>query len=137
MGAVTLKTISLLALFGTFTSLAGEQELLVTTDFVLKAGASERRTLTIHKPAPMEQLVMVGFNPVKALSVDCVLRLYTPSGVVVGTYNCAERQSYKLKQPLSATTQFKAQIEVSNHNFTEALTSFSVINRFKFVTAEH
>jgi hypothetical protein len=130
---VKLKIIFFAAILATFQSLAGEQELLITTDFVLKAGESEQRILTINKPAELDQLVMVGFNPIKALSVDCVLRLYAPSEQLLGTYNCAERQSYELKQLSSGTAQFKAHIEVSNYNFTAKRTSFSVINRFKFV----
>lgn len=128
-----LKIISFAAVFAAFPCLASEQELLITTDFVLKAGASESRILTINKPAHMEQLVMIGFNPVKALSVDCVLRLYTASDVLLATYNCAERQIYDLKQLQLVAGLLKAQIEVSNNNFSAATTSFSVINRFKFI----
>ena len=112
--------------------IASEQELFITTEFVLKTGASERRTLTIRKPKHMEQLVMIGFNPIKALSVDCVLRLYAPSDVLLGTYNCSEQQSHVFKQPVPATA-FRAQIEVSNNNFTTVSSTFSVMNRFKFV----
>ncbi len=119
----------------TFSCMASEQEVLLTTDFVLKAGASEIRTLSIQKPEHLEKLVMIGFNPVRALAVDCVVRLYTGSDVLLGSYNCAERQNHSLTQSLPATTQFKAQIEVSNNNFTQATTRFSVINRFKFVSS--
>lgn len=121
-------------MFATLSCVASEQEVLLTTDFVLKAGASEIRTLHIHKPEHLEQLVMVGFNPVKALAVDCVLRLYAPSDALLGSYNCAERQNHSFQQPLSGAIKFKAQIEVSNNNFTEETTRFSVINRFKFVS---
>ena len=131
-----MKFRSLMAFYilTTFSCVASEQEVLLTTDFVLKAGASEIRTLHIQKPEHLEQLVMVGFNPVKALAVDCVLRLYTGSDVLVGRYNCAERQNHSLQQSLPGATKFKAQIEVSNNNFTQAKTSFSVINRFKFAS---
>lgn len=128
------RTILTSCLFTTFSCVASEQEVLVTTDFVLKAGASQIRTLHIHKPEHLDQLVMVGFNPVKALAVDCVLRLYTGSDVLLGSYNCAERQNHSVQQSLPGATKFKAQIEVTNNNFTEANTSFSVINRFKFVS---
>lgn len=121
----------------TFSCVASEQEVLVTTDFVLKAGASQIRTLHIHKPEHLEQLVMVGFNPVKALSVECVLRLYTASDVLLGSYNCAERQNHSFQQSSPGATKFKAQIEVTNNNFTETSTRFSVINRFKFVSLAH
>lgn len=133
-----MKFRALLTFFmlATFSCVASEQEVLITTDFVLKAGASEIRTLHIQKPEHLEQLVMVGFNPIKALAVDCVLRLYTGSGVLVGSYNCAERQNHSFKQSLPSATKFKAQIEVSNNNFTEETTRFSVINRFKFVSLD-
>jgi len=134
---VKFRTLMAFYTLTTFSCVASEQEVLVTTDFVLKAGASQIRTLHIHKPEHLEQLVMVGFNPVKALSVDCVLRLYTASDVLLGTYNCAERQNHSFQQSLSGATKFKAQIEVTNNNFTEANTSFSVINRFKFVSLAH
>ena len=127
------RTLLASSIFAIFSCVASEQEVLVTTDFVLKAGASEIRTLHINKPEHLEQLAMIGFNPVKALSIDCVLRLYTPANVLLGTYNCAERQNHSFRQPLPDAAKFKAQIEVSNNNFTEASTRFSVINRFKFV----
>lgn len=128
------RTVLTFYILTTFSCVASEQEVLLTTDFVLKAGASQTRTLHIQKPEHLDQLVMVGFNPVKALSVDCVLRLYTGSDVLVGSYNCAERENHSFQQSLPGATKFKAQIEVSNNNFTEANTSFSVINRFKFVS---
>jgi hypothetical protein len=131
---VKFRTILAFYILTTFSCVASEQEVLVTTDFVLKAGASETRTLHIQKPEHLEQLVMVGFNPVKALSVDCVLRLYTASDLLLGSYNCAERQNHSFQQSLSGAIKFKAQIEVSNNNFTEETTRFSVINRFKFVS---
>ncbi len=131
---VKFRTVLTFYILTTFSCVASEQEVLVTTDFVLKAGASQTRTLHIQKPEHLEQLVMVGFNPVKALSVDCVLRLYNASDVLLGSYNCAERQNHSFQQSLPGATKFKVQIEVTNNNFTEANTSFSVINRFKFVS---
>ena len=130
-----LKTTTLFALFAAFHSFAAEQELLITTEFLLKAGAAQSRIFTINTPAHVDHLVMVGFNPVKALAIDCQLSLYTSAGARLGSYNCGERQSYQVKLPAPAATQFEARIEVSNNNFTAATTSFSVINRFKFVSA--
>jgi hypothetical protein len=123
--------------FGTlmaFSSSASEQEVLVTTDFVLKAGESQTRTFEIHKPEDLDQLVMVGFNPVKALSVDCALRLYGSSNNLLGVYSCNQLQNHFFKTVLPVTPKYHAQIEVTNSNFTAASTSFSVINRFKFVS---
>ncbi|MBU0912308.1 MAG: hypothetical protein KKF22_07205 [Gammaproteobacteria bacterium] len=123
--------------FGTlmaFSSVASEQDVLVTMDFVLNAGASQSRTFKILTPEHVEQLVMVGFNPVKALSVDCTLRLYSPSNKLVGTYSCHQLENHFFKAPLPAVPGYSAQIEVTNSNFTTANTSFSVINRFKFVS---
>lgn len=131
---VNFSNLLLSCLFATLSCVASEQEVLVTTDFELKAGESQIRTLHIQKPEHLEELVMVGFNPVKALSVDCVLRLYTPSNLLLGTYNCAERQNHVFKQPSPVAAKFRALIEVTNNNFTQASTSFSVINRFKFVS---
>ncbi len=131
---MNFRTLLFSCTLATFSSVAFEQEVLLTTDFVLKAGASEIRTLSIQKPEHLEKLVMIGFNPVRALAVDCVVRLYTGSDVLLGSYNCAEQQNHSLAQSLPDTTQFKAQIEVSNNNFTQATTRFSVINRFKFVS---
>jgi hypothetical protein len=131
---MTCRVFLVFCMLATCFCMASEQEVLVTTDFELKAGESKIRTLSIHKPEHLEQLVMVGFNPVKALSVDCVLRLYTPSDVLLGTYNCAERQNHVFKLPLPVAAKFRAHIEVTNNNFTQARTSFSVINRFKFVS---
>lgn len=131
---MTCRALLAFCMLATSFCMASEQEVLVTTDFELKAGESEIRTFPIHRPEHLEQLVMVGFNPVKALSVDCVLRLYAPSEVLLDTYNCAERQSHVFKHSLSASTRFRVQIEVTNHNFTQASSSFSVINRFKFVS---
>ena len=128
------RTLLAFCMLATCFCMASEQEVLITTDFQLKAGESQIRTLPIHKPEHLEQLVMVGFNPVKALSVDCVLRLYTPSDVLLGTYNCAVRQNHVFNQSLPVAAKFKAQIEVTNNNFAQASTSFSVINRFKFVS---
>lgn len=126
--------ILLLGMQLTFAAVAAEQDLLITTDFVLKAGASQTRSFKIHKPEHLDQLVMVGFNPVKALSVDCVLRLYDPSGKLLATYSCNERQSHFFKPPLPVAPTYGAQIEVTNSNFTTPSLSFSVINRFKFVS---
>jgi hypothetical protein len=134
---MTCRTFLVFCMLATYSCMASEQEVLVTTDFELKAGESQIRILSIHKPEHLEQLVMVGFNPVKALSVDCVLQLYTPSDVLLGTYNCAERQNHVFKQPLPVSAKFRAHIEVTNNNFTQARTSFSVINRFKFVSLNH
>lgn len=120
--------------FPSFPSVASEQEVLVTTDFVLKAGASQSRTFNIHKPEHLDQLVMIGFNPVTALSVDCTLRLYGPSNKVLGTYSCHHRQNHLVKAPLPVAAVYSAQIEVTNSNFTTASMAFSVINRFKFVS---
>jgi len=131
---VNFRTLLFSCTLATFSSVAFEQEVLLTTDFVLKAGASEIRTLSIQKPEHLEKLVMIGFNPVRALAVDCVVRLYTGSDVLLGSYNCAERQNHSFQQSLSGAIKFKAQIEVSNNNFTEETTRFSVINRFKFVS---
>lgn len=131
---MTCRTFLVFCMLATCSCMASEQEVLVTTDFELKAGESQIRTLSIHQPEHQQQFVMVGFNPAKALSVDCVLRLYTPSDVLLGTYNCAERKNHAFKQPLPVTAKFRAQIEVTNNNFTQARTSFSVTNRFKFVS---
>lgn len=128
------RTLLAFCMLATLSCMASEQEVLVTTDFQLKAGESQIRTLHIHKPEHLDQLVMVGFNPVKVLSVDCVLRLYTPSNALLGTYNCAERQNHVFEQSLPVAVKFRAQIEVTNNNFTQASTRFSVINRFKFVS---
>jgi hypothetical protein len=114
---------------------AMEQDVLVTTDFVLNAGASQTRTIKIQKTEHSDLFVMLGFNPVKALSVSCTLHLYDSSNVLLGRYNCAERQVHYFKTPLPASVQYKAQIEVTNSNFTTAQTAFSVINRFKFIAS--
>ena len=104
-------------------------------DFVLKAGTSQSRTFKIHIPEDADQLVMVGFNPVTALSVDCTLRLYGPSDKVLGTYRCNERQNHGFKTALPIAPNYSARIEVTNSNFTTASMSFTVINRFKFVSS--
>ncbi|MDR7119188.1 hypothetical protein [Rheinheimera soli] len=114
---------------------ARERDLLVTTDFVLNAGESQSRIINIQKPEYAGHFVMLGFNPVKALSVSCTLHLYGPSNVLLGRYNCAESQVYYFKAPLAASAKYKAQIEVTNSNFTTAQTAFSVINRFKFIAS--
>ena len=119
----------------TFSCGAVEQDVLVTMDFVLKAGASQSHTFKIHTPEHADRLVMVGFNPVKALSVDCTLRLYSPSHQVLGSYSCHQLQNHFFKTPLPAVSGYSAQIEVTNSNFTTASMSFSVINRFRFVSA--
>lgn len=118
----------------TFSCKATQHDVLLSTDFVLKAGESESRTFTMNTPENQAQLVMIGFNPVKALAVDCLLHLYTASERLLGSYDCAQRQTYPLKQSLAGVSQFKARIEVSNHNFTAASTFFSVTNRFQFAT---
>jgi hypothetical protein len=133
---VKFRTILVFGILVTFRCIAVEQEILITTDFVLKAGASQTRTFKIHKPEQLDQLVMVGFNPIKALSVDCTLRLYGPSNKVLGTYSCNQRQNHLFKAPLPVVSVYSAQIEVTNSNFTTASTSFSVINRFKFASVE-
>lgn len=127
------RTLLTFGIFATFCCSGAEQDVLITTDFVLKAGASQSRTLNIAKPEQLDTLVMIGFNPIKALSVDCVLRLYSPSEVFIGSYNCGERQSHVFKQPLLVTSKVRVQIEVTNYNFTTTTTAFSVTNRFKFV----
>ncbi|MBU1619201.1 MAG: hypothetical protein KJ556_15840 [Gammaproteobacteria bacterium] len=114
---------------------AKERDLLVTTDFVLNAGESQSRIIDIQKPEHASHFVMLGFNPVKVLSVSCTLHLYGPSTVLLGRYNCAEQQVHYFKTPLPASAQYKAHIEVTNSNFTKARTAFSVINRFKFITS--
>jgi hypothetical protein len=129
---VKYRAILAFGLLVTFRCIAVEQEVLITTDFVLKAGTSQSRTFQIHKPQQVDQLVMVGFNPIKALSVDCTLRLYGPSNKVLGTYSCNQRQNHFFKVPLPVVSSYTAQIEVTNSNFTTASMSFSVINRFKF-----
>ena len=114
---------------------AREWDLLVTTDFVLNAGESQSRIIDIQKPEHADHFVMLGFNPVKALSISCTLHLYGPSNVLLGRYNCAGSQVHYFKTPLPALVQYKAQIEVTNLNFTRARTAFSVINRFKFIAS--
>jgi len=131
---VKFRACVLVSLVLAFSCQAQVQDVLLSTDFVLKAGTSESRTLTVNPPEQQAQLVMIGFNPVKALAVDCRLRLYTTSDRLLGSYDCAQRQIYPLKQSLAGVSQFKAWIEVSNHNFTAASTSFSVTNRFQFAT---
>jgi len=132
---VKLRTILAFGLLMTFSGVAAEQDVLITTDFVLKAGASQRRTFKVYKPQLVDQLVMVGFNPVKALSVDCTLRLFGPSNKVLGTYSCNQHHNHFFSAPLPAFPSYSAQIEVTNLNFTTARMSFSVINRFKFSSA--
>lgn len=67
---MNFRTLLFSCTLATFSSVAFEQEVLLTTDFVLKAGASEIRTLSIQKPEYLEKLVMIGFNPVRALAVE-------------------------------------------------------------------
>ncbi|EGM78256.1 hypothetical protein Rhein_1676 [Rheinheimera sp. A13L] len=114
---------------------ARERDLLVTTDFMLNAGESQSRIIDIQMPEHADHFVMLGFNPVKALSVSCTLHLYGPSNLLLGRYNCADRQVHYFKTPLPASVQYKAHIEVTNSNFTTAQTAFSVINRFKFIAS--
>lgn len=118
----------------TFCCNATEQEVLISADFVLRAGATESRTFNIRKPEHLDQLVMVGFNPVKTLSVDCALSLYGPGGKLLGTYSCHQQQNHQVVVP--AASSYSARIEVSNLNFTTGSSSFSVINRFKFVSSD-
>ncbi len=117
-----------------FSCHAAEQEVLISTDFVLRAGASEVRTFNVGKPEHLDQLVMVGFNPVKALSVDCTISLYGPGGKLLGTYSCHQQQNHQIVVP--AASSYKARIEVSNLNFTTSSSSFSVLHRFKFVSSD-
>lgn len=131
---MTFAKIFSLVLLVPFSSYALEQEVLITTDFIIKAGASQIRTFDIHQPEHLDQLVMVGFNPTKVLSVECSLQLFDSSNKVVGSYNCGERQNYLLKTSLPVTSKLRAQIEVTNSNFTASTSSFSVINRFKFIS---
>lgn len=112
---------------------AAEEEVLITMDFVLKAGASQTRTFKVHKPERTGQLVMVGFNPTKALSMDCTLWLFNSSGKALGTYSCNQLEIHQLTQALPKDSVYSAKIEVSNSNFSAATSSFSVINRFKFI----
>ena len=130
-----LTTILAFYLLAVFPSFAAEQEVLVTMDFVLKAGTSQSRTFKIHTPADADQLVMVGFNPVTALSVDCTLLLYGPSEKLLGTYRCNQRQNHSFKTALPLAPIYSARIEVTNSNFTTDSMSFSVLNRFKFVSS--
>lgn len=130
-----LKTILAFYVLVVFPCLAGEQDVFLTMDFVLKAGTSQSRTFKIHTPKDADQLVMVGFNPVTALSVDCTLRLYGPFDKVLGTYRCNERQNHSFKTALPMAPIYNARIEVTNSNFTTASLSFSVTNRFKFVSS--
>jgi hypothetical protein len=130
-----LKSPLKLALFFVFPALAAEEDVLVTTDFVVKAGATQTQSFYIVKPANTDRFVMVGFNPVKALSVSCTLSLYGPSDVPLQSYNCGERQSHFFKTPLPVAVKYRAQIEVTNSNFTAASSAFSVTNRFKFVSS--
>jgi hypothetical protein len=111
---------------------ATEQDLLITTDVVLKAGASQRQTFRIQKPAATAQLVKLGFKPVKALSVECTLRLYSASADLLGSYPCHQQQTYQLNIPQQQS--YRAEIEVNNLNFSSPSSSFSVIHRFNFVS---
>ncbi|RVT45414.1 hypothetical protein EMM73_13185 [Rheinheimera sediminis] len=110
-----------------------EQDMLVRTHFTLKAGGSETRTVIIRSPENSKEFQMLGFDPVKALSVSCTLNLYGPSNLWLGRYNCADRRVHHFNSPLPASAQYKALIEVSNSNFTSAQTTFSVLSRFKFI----
>lgn len=127
-----LKTL-FVAMLLTALPCAAEEDVLITMDFVLKAGASQTRTFKVHKPEQTSQLVMVGFNPTKALSIDCTLWLFNSSGNALGTYSCNQLQIHQLTQALPKDSVYSAKIEVTNLNFSAATSSFSVINRFKFI----
>ncbi|WP_127021421.1 hypothetical protein [Rheinheimera mangrovi] len=131
---MVFKKIVAIGLLLAFYSSAAEQDQLVTTDFVLKAGASQSRTVDIYKPAHLDRLVMVGFNPVNTLSVDCTLRLFDASHTLLATYNCTKPQHYFFKTPMLVAVKVRAEVEVTNSNYTSANSSFSLISRFKFTS---
>jgi hypothetical protein len=115
---------------------AAEQDLLLTSDFVLNAGATQTQWLSIDKPMGTDVMVLAGFDPVQALSVSCVLRLYDRQTKLLGSYNCSIRKTYRLTPPLLSTDGFRAQIEVTNSNFSKGTSEFSVVSRFKFISSE-
>lgn len=115
---------------------AAEQDLLLRNDFVLKAGASQTLWLNVQPPQGTELLVLVGFVPVQALSVSCELTLYDHQARLLGSYNCSARHSYSLTPPLTNAAGFRARLEVTNSNFSQHSSAFSVLSRFKFISSE-
>lgn len=130
--SVGLKKVVAICLLPASGGIASEQDQLVTTDFVLNAGVSQSRAVEIRKPAGLDSLVMVGFNPVSTLSIACTLRLYDSANLLLGTYNCAKLQNHFLKTPVPVASKIRAEIEVTNSNFSVATSFFSVVSRFKF-----